>query len=197
MAAEERRITGMDDNSGSPTPTELAQDRFVLEWGRMSSSWGINRTMAQIHALLLCTNSAYTAEDLIDRLHISRGNASMNLRDLMDWGIVRRFRKPGDRKDIYQCAGDVVHMFARVVRERKRRELDPTIAAIRECLAMVPETDQTPEAESFRESLRELLRIFAVIDRIYNEVFESDESFRHALELLSSPGAVPNLDRQG
>lgn len=174
-----------------------AQDRFVLEWGRMSSSWGINRTMAQIHALLLCTGQACTVEDMIDRLHISRGNASMNLRDLIDWGIIRRFRKPGDRKDIYQSDSDILHMFARVVRERKRRELDPTIAAIRECLAMVPEEDQSEEAVEFRARLSDLLEVFGVIDRIYREVFDSDESFRQAMSLLAQPGPVPGLKPEG
>ena len=173
------------DDLRAPSAVESAQDRFVLEWGRMSSSWGINRTMAQIHALLLCTGEAYAVEELIERLHISRGNASMNLRDLMDWGIIRRFRKPGDRKDIYQSDGDVLHMFARVVRERKRRELDPTIDAIRECLSMVPENSASEEAVVFRQRLKSLLEVFAVIDRIYNEIFESDESFRQALSLLS------------
>lgn len=180
----------MDDNAKKVTE---AQDRFVLEWGRMSSSWGINRTMAQIHALLLCTGRPYSVDDMIERLHISRGNASMNLRDLIDWGIIRRFRKPGDRKDIYQGDSDVLHMFARVVRERKRRELDPTIAALRECIAMVPEEDQSPEATEFRARLKALLEVFAVIDRIYSEVFDSDESFRQAMNLLASPGPVPGL----
>ncbi len=77
------------------------QEQFIMEWGRMSSSWGINRTMAQIHALLFITGKPYSMDEIIERLHISRGNASMNLRDLMEWGIIRRFRRPGDRKDIY------------------------------------------------------------------------------------------------
>lgn len=176
-------------------PVQAAQDRFVFEWGRMSSSWGINRTMAQIHALLLCSGSAMTVEDLIERLHISRGNASMNLRDLLDWGIIRRFRHRGDRKDLYQSLDDVLHVFARVVRERKRRELDPTIAAIRECLSMVPADDQSEEAQHFRERLTELLSVFAVIDQIYDQVFESDESFRQSLTLLrgAEQEKAPNL----
>ena len=78
-----------------------AQDLFILEWGRMSSSWGINRTMAQIHALLFITGQPLEVNEIMERLQISRGNASMNLRELMDWGIVRRFRQPGDRKDTY------------------------------------------------------------------------------------------------
>ena len=174
-----------------------AQDRFVLEWGRMSSSWGINRTMAQIHALLLCTGKPYTVDEMIERLHISRGNASMNLRDLIDWGIIRRFRKAGDRKDIYQGDSEVLHMFARVVRERKRRELDPTIAALRECIAMVPEDDTSVEASEFRARLRALLEVFAVIDRIYREVFDSDESFRQAMDLLANPSPVTGLKNEG
>ncbi|MBS1708638.1 MAG: MarR family transcriptional regulator [Armatimonadetes bacterium] len=163
-----------------------AQDQFVVEWGRMSSSWGINRTMAQIHALLLATGDGQSVDDLIERLHISRGNASMTLRDLMDWGVVQRYRNPGDRKDIYRSTDDVLHMFGKVVRERKRREIDPTIAAIRECLAMVPEGDVSPEAEVFRDRLTTLLEVFGIIDTVYQQVFESDESFRSMVEAFGS-----------
>src|SRR5580704_8564320 len=115
-------------------PVAEAQDRFILEWGRMSSSWGINRTMAQIHALLFVSGESLEVNDIMDRLQISRGNASMNLRELMDWGIVRRFRRPGDRKDMYSSETDPYQMIARIVRERKRRELDPTADSIREIL---------------------------------------------------------------
>ena len=88
-------------------------------------------------------------------------------------------------------------MFARVVRERKRRELDPTVAAIRECLAMVPEGAEFEGAAEFRTRLKSLLEVFAVIDRIYNEVFESDDSFRQALELLSQTAPMPDSNREG
>src|ERR1700691_1832401 len=113
-------------------PVAEAQDRFILEWGRMSSSWGINRTMAQIHALLFVSGVPLEVNEIMDRLQISRGNASMNLRELIDWGIVRRFRQPGDRKDVYISDTDPYQMFLRVVRERKRRELDPTAEGIRD-----------------------------------------------------------------
>ncbi len=171
-----------------PSDSKLtqAQDQFVLEWGRMSSSWGINRTMAQIHALLLATGEGLSVDDLIERLHISRGNASMTLRDLMDWGVVQRYRNPGDRKDIYRSTDDILHMFGRVVRERKRREIDPTIAAIRECLAMVPERDSSPESAVFRDRLATLLEVFGIIDTVYQQVFESDESFRSMVEAFGS-----------
>lgn len=176
-----------EDKTQEPTEkTRAAQDRFVLEWGRMSSSWGINRTMAQIHALLLASGQSMTMDEVIQRLHISRGNASMNLRDLTDWGLVHRFRKPGDRKDIYAGDDDVVNMFARVVKERKRREIDPTVSALHDCLAMVPEDDTSEEAEVFRNRLKCLLEIFGLIDRVYEQVFESDTSFRETMDLLGA-----------
>lgn len=159
-----------------------AQDQFVLEWGRLSSSWGINRTMAQIHALLLVTGKPQSVDDLIARLHISRGNASMNLRDLIDWGIIQRFRKPGDRKDIYVSDDDIWHVFAKVVRERKRREIDPTIGALKDCLEMVPKDDASEEAKILRERLKTLLDVFALIDMVFEQAFASDEAFKLAVE---------------
>jgi DNA-binding transcriptional regulator GbsR (MarR family) len=97
----------------------------------------------------------------------------------MDWGIIRRFRRPGDRKDLYASIEDVHQVFARVIRERKRREIDPTVDAIRECLGQMPE-----EAEG-RERLKILLRIFTVIDLAYQQAFASDEAFREMVDLFS------------
>lgn len=155
-----------------------------MEWGRMSSSWGINRTMAQIHALLFITGHALSMDEIIDRLHISRGNASMNLRDLMDWGIIRRFRNPGDRKDIYVTDSEPWQMVARVVRERKRRELDPTSKVIEECLLRIPDGSENEQAEILRKRLRGLQEIFAMVDAIYDQVFKSDETFLQTLKLF-------------
>lgn len=164
-----------------------AQERFVMEWGRMSSSWGINRTMAQLHALLLITGKDLTMDEMIAQLHISRGNASMNLRDLTEWGVIQRYRRPGDRKDIYRSDDDIVQMFTRVVRERKRREIDPTVAAIKDCLALIPDSDTSDEAEIVRKRLSVLIEIFAIIDIVFSEVFRSDESIRHSMETLTMP----------
>jgi DNA-binding transcriptional regulator GbsR (MarR family) len=172
----------MEETKPPHKETLAAQDRFVLEWGRMSSSWGINRTMAQLHALLLVTGDEYTMDDAISRLHISRGNASMNLRDLTDWGVVTRTRAPGDRKDLYVCDDDVIGMIGRVVRERKRREIDPTIAAIRECLAMVPEDDDSVAADRLRQRLQELLVVFNSFDRLFDFVFGNDRTLRALID---------------
>jgi HTH-type transcriptional regulator, glycine betaine synthesis regulator len=176
--------------SDSPN-VRAAQDLFILEWERMSSSWGINRTMAQIHALLFVTGRALDVNEIIDRLAISRGNASMNLRELMDWGIVRRFRKPGERKDTYSSEADPWQMFIRVVRERKRREIDPTADALRECLQKLPPGDDSVEANVLRARLQGLLEVFDIIDAAYQQVFSSDEAFGQFKDLVKAPSSSP------
>lgn len=162
-----------------------AQDQFVLEWGRMSSNWGINRTMAQIHALLFVSGRPLAVNEIMERLQISRGNASMNLRELMDWGLVRRFRRPGDRKDTFVSETDPYQMFVRVVRERKRREIDPTADAIRECIGMLPDSDTSEGASTLRMRLEALLEIFDLIDAAYKQVFSSDEALFEVKRMLS------------
>jgi HTH-type transcriptional regulator, glycine betaine synthesis regulator len=171
-------LRGMPKQEQSENETLLrAQDQFILEWGRMSSSWGINRTMAQIHALLFVAGKPLTVDEIMQRLLISRGNASMSLRDLMDWGIVRRFRRPGERRDTYQSETDAWQMFARVVRERKRREIDPTARAIRECIAMLPDASESDEQLTFRNRLQGLLEVFDLLDAVYQQVFSTDNAF--------------------
>jgi DNA-binding transcriptional regulator GbsR (MarR family) len=163
---------------------EAAQDQFILEWGRMSSSWGINRTMAQIHALLFITGIPLEVNEIMDRLQISRGNASMNLRELMDWGVVRRFRQPGDRKDTYISETDPYAMFTRIVKERKRREIDPTAEAIREVIAKLPETDPSEDVQKLRKRLVALSEIFDLMDAAYREVFKHEISLDELKDLI-------------
>ncbi len=161
-----------------PDPNLIqAQDQFILEWGRMSNSWGVNRTMAQIHALLFICAEPLDVNEIMRRLQISRGNASMNLRELMDWGIVRRFRRPGDRKDTYTSESDPFLMFVRVVKERKRRELDPTADAIKEVITMLDRSQPTEDIEVLKTRLTGLLEIFGLIDIVYRQAFAADTSF--------------------
>ena len=163
---------------------QRAQDQFILEWGRMSSSWGINRTMAQIHALLFVSGVPLEVNEIMDRLQISRGNASMNLRELMDWGVVRRFRQPGDRKDTYISETDPFQMFVRIVKERKRREIDPTNDAIREVITKLPESDPDEAVQILRARLQALLEIFDLIDAAYKQVFSNDISLDELRDLF-------------
>ena len=171
-----------------PEQLARAQDQFILEWGRMSSSWGINRTMAQIHALLFITAKPLTVDEIMERLLISRGNASMSLRDLMEWGIVRRFRRPGERKDTYTSESDPWLMFVRVVRERKRRELDPTAQAIRECIAMLPKPNKSSDGVLFSERLSGLLEVFNLLDAVYESVLSTDNAFFSSVDLFKKEG---------
>lgn len=154
----------------------------------MSSSWGINRTFAQILALLFITGEAMTVEQIMERLQISRGNASMNLRDLQDWGIVRKFRRPRERKDMYLAESDPWQMFARVVRERKRREIDPTVQAIQECIDKLPEDTVDGQSAICRSRLSELLEIFSLIDLVYSQAVATDRAYRSTVHAIRAEG---------
>jgi len=114
-----------------------AQDLFIRRWGEMGQTWGINRTMAEIHALLYITGQPLCTDDVMERLHISRGNASMSLRALCDWGIIRRMHKLGERREFFESLGDVWEMFSIIAAERKRREIDPVLETIKQCQRML------------------------------------------------------------
>lgn len=113
------------------------RNSLVRHWGEMSGYWGINRTMAEIHALLFISTQPLCTDDIMEQLQISRGNASMNLRGLVDWGLIRRVHKFGDRKEYFQADTDVWHMFETIMRERRRREVEPIVATIDRCLEVV------------------------------------------------------------
>ena len=107
-------------------------DRFIEAWGRMGSVWGISRTMAEVHALLYITGDALCTDDIMARLEISRGNASMSLRSLQDWGIIKRVHRRGDRKEYFVADQDVWMIFRSIVRERMKREIDPLLVSLHE-----------------------------------------------------------------
>lgn len=109
-----------------------AQDNFIAAWGQMGSTWGISRTMAEIHALLFITGHPLCTDDVMERLNISRGNASMSLRALLDWSIVSRVHKRGDRKEYFQAEQDVWTIARQLIRERLRREIHPVLASLAE-----------------------------------------------------------------
>jgi DNA-binding transcriptional regulator GbsR (MarR family) len=130
-----RTAASKDPNSQLRT----AQDLFIRRWGEMGATWGINRTMAEIHALCYITATPQSTDDVMDRLHISRGNASMSLRALCDWGIIRRLHKRGERREYFESLSDVWEMFSIIAAERKRREMDPVLETIRQCQQMLNE----------------------------------------------------------
>src|SRR5437660_11361798 len=112
---------------------DSVEREFVDLWRRMSSLWGISPTMAEIHGLLFITGAALSMDDIMARLQISRGNVSMNLSKLAEWGLIRRVHKRGDRRDYYESLRDVWEMFTLVATQRKRREIDPILNTLRDC----------------------------------------------------------------
>ncbi|GAA4460334.1 hypothetical protein GCM10023093_02790 [Nemorincola caseinilytica] len=109
-----------------------AKQQFIQNWGALGTQWGINRTMAQIHALLLVSADPLSADDIMTQLKISRGNVNMNVRELLDWGIVEKVLIPGERKEYFSAEKDIWKVAMRIVKERKRREVEPILSALNE-----------------------------------------------------------------
>jgi DNA-binding transcriptional regulator GbsR (MarR family) len=120
----------------------------------MGQTWGINRTMAEIHALLYITGQGLCTDDVMERLNISRGNASMSLRALVDWGIIRRMHRRGERREYFESLGDVWEMFSIIAAERKRREMDPVLETIRQCQRMLEEPTAGKAAAASHEAIQ-------------------------------------------
>ena len=131
-------------------------ERFVLHWGEMGSRWGVNRTMSQIHALLFVTGRPMNADELCDQLGVARSNVSNSLRELQGWGLVKIVHLLGDRRDHFETSGDVWELLRVIVRGRKQREFDPTIQALRDCLAH-PELSR--ESAVSRQRINETLML--------------------------------------
>jgi DNA-binding transcriptional regulator GbsR (MarR family) len=164
-----------------PLPISLhlaaARREFVDLWGQMANHWGINRTTSQIHALLMISHEPLTAEQIMDELQISRGNASMNLRDLINWGIVRRTSIPGDRRDFFTTEADIWSMFQIILRERKKRELDPLLTRLDECLNSAGKKPEKPEDKEaydiYVKRLSELRDFFNTFHRLAAAVLDN------------------------
>ncbi len=148
---------------------DRVKENFILHWGEMGQLWGINRTMAQIHALLFISPEHLSANDIMEELQISRGNVSMALRELIAWGIVNRVHMKGERREFYTTEKDVWAMFRTIARERKRREVDPTITVLRESVADLNEVPDS-EGQYEREQLQNLLDFFETGVTVYEEV---------------------------
>ncbi|RMH10422.1 MAG: ArsR family transcriptional regulator [Planctomycetota bacterium] len=143
-----------------------AHMRFVEAWGRMGSVWGISRTMAEVHALLYITGRALCTDDVMELLEISRGNASMSLRALVDWGIVSRVHKRGDRKEYFVAEQDVWTIFRSIVRQRIKREVDPLLASlyeVRDDLAPASATRTDPDVKARVEAMIDFLELCAAL----------------------------------
>ena len=145
---------------------EQALEQFVLLWGEMASAWGINRTMAQIHALLYAESDPLDTDTIMDRLDISRGNANMNLRNLVNWQLIHKVHFKGKRKDYYTAEKDVWEIVATIVRERQQREVVPIRENLEQCLAFFEAgKTETKEEKEFKERIENFIRFLDMFER--------------------------------
>ena len=149
-------------------PLTPVQQKFILHWGEMGARWGINRTVAQIHALLYISPRPVNAEEIVEVLAVARSNVSTSLKELQGWGIVKLVHVMGDKRDHFESMKDVWEMFRVVLDERKRREIDPTLAMLRECIA---EADQQKGGDAHTvERLQALHEFFDATTSWYDQL---------------------------
>lgn len=159
----------------NPVLLAQARDEFVSQWGTMGSAWGINRTMAQIHALLMTSDTALTTDEVMEDLKISRGNAHQNLRELVGWGLVRSVIRKGERKEYFESEKDVWRMFCIIARERKRREIEPALKALKACEEQT-RTLRGDKAAAFNKQIRALSEFVGQADAMLDRLSRSEES---------------------
>lgn len=140
--------------------------KFVLHWGEMGARWGVSRTVAQIHALLHLSERPLNAEEISETLSVARSNVSTSLKELQAWGVIKVTHVIGDRRDHYEAIQDITHLFRVIVEERKRRELDPTLAMLRECAA-----ESDPKAGAYaRGRIASTLDFLEMLNKWYEDM---------------------------
>jgi DNA-binding transcriptional regulator GbsR (MarR family) len=144
------------------------QQKFILHWGEMGTRWGINRTVAQVHALLFISPKPLNADDIMDTLAVARSNVSTSLKELQSWGIIKLVHNLGDKRDHFESMKDVWELFRVVLNERKRREIDPTTHILNECLAEAAK-DKATDAYT-QERLRDLRDFFETTSAWYLQI---------------------------
>lgn len=164
-----RQDTGRRSHEGAAgIELTAAAKRFVVHWGEMGTRWGVNRTVAQIHALLYVASRPLHAEEIADTLIVARSNVSTSLKELQGWGLVKVAHVLGDRRDYFEALKDPWEMFGLILAQRKRREIDPTIEALQACVAE-SRTGTAGEREA-RERLEALLQFFETMDSWYRDI---------------------------
>jgi len=155
---------------------EEAKLQFIQAWGKLGSEWGINRTMAQVHALLLITPESLTTEEIMEKLSISRGNANMTLRDLIGWGLVEKQLKPGERKEYFYADKNTWNIARQVARERRKRELDPVIKILDE-LSKVEGDEKDVAYKTFHKTVKDINKLAKNVDKTLETMLKADESW--------------------
>jgi HTH-type transcriptional regulator, glycine betaine synthesis regulator len=160
--------------------------QFVEHWGVMARAWGINATMGELFALLYITGTDWTADALRERLRISRGNVSMNLRELRDWGVVHKVHRQGERREYYRAETDVWTLFRRILTERKRRELDPTLIVLDRTAGWVL---ADPSLRHLGGRVEALQRFFSLINTLATRLATLEPEQVDSLRALLDPAS--------
>jgi DNA-binding transcriptional regulator GbsR (MarR family) len=161
-------MTVTTDKISSVSPLSSVQQKFILHWGEMGTRWGVSRTVAQVHALLYISSRPLHADDIVETLDVARSNVSTSLKELQGWGIVRLVHVLGDKRDHFESMKDVWEMFRVVMDERKKREFDPTMRMLYECIAEAAKDKATDDYTE--ERLRELYKFFETTSALYVQV---------------------------
>lgn len=152
-----------------------AKAKFINTWGTLGSLWGINKAMAQIHALLFVSPTPLSMEDIMKELDISRGNASMNLRGLMDWGIVYKVGVAGERKEFFTSEKDVTELSRQIAKERSRRELQPTIRVLKEVSNITD--DGSAKSKEFIKQTKAMHELASSADSMMNRIVNQEKNW--------------------
>ena len=152
-----------------------AKNKFVQTWGALGSQWGINKTMAQIHALLMVSNEPLSMEDIMEELQISRGNASMNIRALIDWGIVYKEFKHGERREFFTAEKDLDELAIKIAKERSKREIKPALKVLKEVSTDID--TKTTEGKYFAEQTEKLYEFVLKTDNIIEKATEYKDNW--------------------
>ena len=153
-----------------------AKQQFISSWGAFGTHWGINRTMAQIHALLLITADPLTQDDIMEQLSISRGNTNMNIRELINWGLVERVLLTGERKEYFSAEKDIWKVVKQIVKERKKRELEPMLKLLDQ-LEEVEGDKRDKNVKSFVDTVSGIKKLGRQADRTLDAMIRAEESW--------------------
>ena len=153
-----------------------AKSQFIQAWGTLGSKWGINRTMAQLHALLLVSPDPLSTEEMMDELNLSRGNVNMNIRGLIDWGLVEKVHRPGERREYFWAEKDIWKVTRQVAKERKKRELEPILKVL-EQVSEVDGDKRDKNVKAFVDSIQGIKRIATNADRTLDTMIKAEENW--------------------
>ncbi len=151
------------------------RENFIQAWGTLGASWGINKAMAQIHALFLISPRSLSTEEIMDELSMSRGNTNMNVRTLIDWGLLYREHKPGDRKEYFFAEKDMWEVARRIARERRKREMEPVLRLLGQFKDV--KLDKSEEADEFKKMTGEISKFSQKADGMLDKFIRSDQNW--------------------